>query len=799
MKIFSIFLFMLFSGICVEIPVNSDAFCPSSGEDTYFINTNVTLNCTEPVFSNASPIFVLNSSGLIFDCNYTFIFGNGSNLGLLIEGKNNISFLNCNFQNFSTAINISNSGNEVPISSVNNNFTNSSYGILAINAVLNISSNAFENLSYGIFSESNGRVEAYLNIFNHVSKPVFLKNLENFTFLHNSISLAEFGFYIENATNGSIIENIVSNSTIGIFVNQTSEINLLRCSIYNSSAADIFLIDVTFFNLSALIGIDKYYAVLKTWKSEPSSILLKALNPSSLTPPQNYFLISNQALLYLNFSSNAQYLPLALGIGLPNQSTWPYTSFSQVVFSKYNNTWYMDYSSFANSKESFQEVGPNNLPFNFIQLNITVHENGSLYGLIGEINYSLNYIGSVYFNKTSLFLNVSNISQNGIQAPNTNFSYRVYYPNSTLLDENTSALISQKYEIRSQSWPSGIYVLKLSYENTYTNVSSSFNLNDFLNISANTSYVSLTKGSTFTVIVWSKYGQKSVTPTYTFNNGVCYLVSANESEHSYTYNCIPQVAGTLLLTFSATTDDCTVSGPIVCKMSQVSNSTTIAVISNEQQQQSNGGGGTNQSGNASQNQTKIISGQKGEIKNITLENKTVFLFEFWFNSSGNVSFQYTESFQKPQSIIAPNNSVYLFFDIQITNSSILSNLSLQFNVSKSWLSQRNASWQDIILLKYFNNSWYDIPIEKIGENDIFYTFKARLSNFSWFAIALQNYSANIQGNKTSEGQNNVTSQNQTSFQESVLDEKIILILCIVLVLIGVAIYFIFAKPILQKG
>jgi len=73
------------------------------------------------------------------------------------------------------------------------------------------------------------------------------------------------------------------------------------------------------------------------------------------------------------------------------------------------------------------------------------------------------------------------------------------------------------------------------------------------------------------------------------------------------------------------------------------------------------------------------------------------------------------------------------------DDSEISKATIEFRVSKNWLSQNGYSFDDIVMLRYNEESkqWEQLPTEFIGEENGNYLYRATTSGFSWFAIGYE--------------------------------------------------------------
>ncbi|UYZ39901.1 MAG: PGF-pre-PGF domain-containing protein [Candidatus Methanospirare jalkutatii] len=84
--------------------------------------------------------------------------------------------------------------------------------------------------------------------------------------------------------------------------------------------------------------------------------------------------------------------------------------------------------------------------------------------------------------------------------------------------------------------------------------------------------------------------------------------------------------------------------------------------------------------------------------------------------------------------------VFSYFNITVTNlTGVNASATVEFKVSKSWMSENSIEEETIRLYKYEERDgigrWFALPTSKIGEDSSFSYFSAETSSFSLFAIS----------------------------------------------------------------
>nr|MCR5852837.1 PGF-pre-PGF domain-containing protein [Methanophagales archaeon] len=119
-----------------------------------------------------------------------------------------------------------------------------------------------------------------------------------------------------------------------------------------------------------------------------------------------------------------------------------------------------------------------------------------------------------------------------------------------------------------------------------------------------------------------------------------------------------------------------------------------------------------------------------DVYNITLiVDKTVY----------NVSIV-VEKLAEIEGITAAPGIVLSYFNITVTNlTGVNVSATIEFKVSKSWMSENSIEEETIRLYKYEEREgigrWLALPTSKIGEDSSFSYFSAETSSFSLFAIS----------------------------------------------------------------
>ena len=90
---------------------------------------------------------------------------------------------------------------------------------------------------------------------------------------------------------------------------------------------------------------------------------------------------------------------------------------------------------------------------------------------------------------------------------------------------------------------------------------------------------------------------------------------------------------------------------------------------------------------------------------------------------------------KPESTSSINASVYQFFSVTHNiPDDVLGSVTIYFKVSRDWFENNNIKPENIVLFRYYNDYWTELPTYQDGFDSEFYYYKASSSGFSYFAI-----------------------------------------------------------------
>lgn len=102
----------------------------------------------------------------------------------------------------------------------------------------------------------------------------------------------------------------------------------------------------------------------------------------------------------------------------------------------------------------------------------------------------------------------------------------------------------------------------------------------------------------------------------------------------------------------------------------------------------------------------------------------------------NVEVKIEERKTLPQSMSPPQGAVYqyLYFSKKNIEDSDIEEAVIDFSVSKKWLSDNQVDKLDIVLMRYKNDVWNELPTDLVHSNTVDVHFSAVSPGFSYFAI-----------------------------------------------------------------
>jgi PGF-pre-PGF domain-containing protein len=117
----------------------------------------------------------------------------------------------------------------------------------------------------------------------------------------------------------------------------------------------------------------------------------------------------------------------------------------------------------------------------------------------------------------------------------------------------------------------------------------------------------------------------------------------------------------------------------------------------------------------------------------------------------------------------PSDEIYKYVNIWVGNNGVISSKNIEnsvigFKVEKSWVQNKLIDKSTIVLNRYSDNAWNQLPTSLSGEDDYFLYFTAQTPGFSPFAITGNSTAMNVEPvsmNKTQTANENETQSENT--------------------------------------
>ena len=130
--------------------------------------------------------------------------------------------------------------------------------------------------------------------------------------------------------------------------------------------------------------------------------------------------------------------------------------------------------------------------------------------------------------------------------------------------------------------------------------------------------------------------------------------------------------------------------------------------------------------------------EKDETKEIDMSSYDSAVSSISFTAASDLSdveITYKIFNSKPEGVTTPENSVYLYLDIDanVVDDDIDS-LTINFKVAQDWFTRNNIDKNKVTLLRYYNDEWQTLTTTMISEDSSFVYFEATTPGLSTFAI-----------------------------------------------------------------
>jgi PGF-pre-PGF domain-containing protein len=157
----------------------------------------------------------------------------------------------------------------------------------------------------------------------------------------------------------------------------------------------------------------------------------------------------------------------------------------------------------------------------------------------------------------------------------------------------------------------------------------------------------------------------------------------------------------------------------------------------------NGGGGGGGTGVSSDDITEIITIgtiDAGATGTATFTNNQLALTEVAITAKDAVSSVVIDTLQsatRPSSVSIPTGSIYGYLTINALNimEDNITTATIKFRVNQSWLTARGLVKEDIVLRRFTDNAWVDLPTSVVSTDADYVHFSSITPGFSIFVIA----------------------------------------------------------------
>ncbi len=174
---------------------------------------------------------------------------------------------------------------------------------------------------------------------------------------------------------------------------------------------------------------------------------------------------------------------------------------------------------------------------------------------------------------------------------------------------------------------------------------------------------------------------------------------------------------------------------------------------------------------------KVLEGVKRkEIKNIevSLEDSPLQAIIVEFNQEvDEVEMLFRARDVPPQEVRKPERPVkkYVIIDHPKVEQEKFNKTTLKFKLEKEWVEEHTNNLSDVVLTKYINNEWVDLPTKLLREDSVYYYFEAESEGLSVFAVTIKEDSVKIEFERDTEDQDTPDDVDEGVVQEPLKEES----------------------------
>jgi len=126
--------------------------------------------------------------------------------------------------------------------------------------------------------------------------------------------------------------------------------------------------------------------------------------------------------------------------------------------------------------------------------------------------------------------------------------------------------------------------------------------------------------------------------------------------------------------------------------------------------------------------TKIVGGDDFPVATISFATKT---------DKTNVGLLFNKLSSAPSGVTSPSGKTYAYLQVTPTNlgtNDLTSGATFNVRVLKTWLSNNGIAMSDVVVKRWVDSAWVELPTTKASEDATYYYFDAKTPGFSYFAI-----------------------------------------------------------------
>ncbi len=290
-----------------------------------------------------------------------------------------------------------------------------------------------------------------------------------------------------------------------------------------------------------------------------------------------------------------------------------------------------------------------------------------------------------------------------------------------------------------------------------------------------------TNGYAPLAIQFTDLSQNTTGWNWTFGDGV----TSTDQSPTHTYS----TAGTYIVRLTATSENGTspekTAQITVTEQSSSNGSSSSSGSSGGSSHHSSNGGGGGGGGGAGSSPEPQSNVQVKEISQAYVTNGKPVKFDFTKNATCVVYASFdakktagkttaiAEQLKGKSTLVSELNSteVYKYFNIWVgtggfATSKNIGNPAVCFKVEKSWMQDKKINQNSIVLNRYSDKKWIQLPVKCLNEDNKYLYFTAETSEFSFFAITgkaveKQNVTETKPSTSTSELKQNNTKVSET--------------------------------------